>query len=137
MNNWLREEVDEFFRSRDRDFDGHLSFEEFVGEESTMEKLFKNMDRNKDGKVSKQVNCSRYVILKNFFDNDCNLNLMQEFMSICSNLTEAQAGFKMLKKLLNYLRLKVEAAFSKFDITGDKMLSYREFCDMINSHESG
>ena len=58
-------------------------------------------------------------------------------MSICSNLTEAQARFKMLKKLLNYLLLKVEAAFSKFDITGDKMLSYREFCDMINSHESG
>ena len=70
MNNWLREEVDDFFRSRDRDFDGHLSFEEFGGEESTMEKLFKNMDRNKDGKVSKQVKystCHPVIFLFLFF----------------------------------------------------------------------
>jgi Ca2+-binding EF-hand superfamily protein len=51
----FRQEVEDFFLSRDRDFDGHLTFEEFLGEESAMEKLFKNMDKNKDGKVSKQV----------------------------------------------------------------------------------
>ena len=60
----------------DRDFDGRLSFEEFMGElgaknrerescdwnfffksgeETTLEKLFKNMDKNNDGVVSKQV----------------------------------------------------------------------------------
>ena len=39
----------------DRDFDGRLSFEEFMGEESTIEKLFKNMDKNGDGFVTKQV----------------------------------------------------------------------------------
>ena len=39
----------------DRDFDGRLSFEEFMGEESTIEKLFKNMDKNGDGLVTKQV----------------------------------------------------------------------------------
>ena len=48
-------EVEDFFRSRDRDFDGFLSFEEFLGEESKLEKLFKRMDKNNDGKVSKQV----------------------------------------------------------------------------------
>ena len=52
----FREEVEDFFRSRDRDFDGYLSFEEFLGEESKLEKLFKKMDKNNDGKVSKQVN---------------------------------------------------------------------------------
>ena len=39
----------------DRDFDGRLTFEEFMGEESTIEKLFKNMDKNGDGFVTKQV----------------------------------------------------------------------------------
>ena len=39
----------------DRDFDGRLSFEEFMGEESPIEKLFKNMDKNGDGFVTKQV----------------------------------------------------------------------------------
>ena len=39
----------------DRDFDGRLSFEEFIGEESNIEKLFKNMDKNGDGVVTKEV----------------------------------------------------------------------------------
>ena len=51
----FREEVEEFFASMDRDFDGRLTFEEFMGEESTIEKLFKNMDKNRDGFVTKQV----------------------------------------------------------------------------------
>ena len=40
----------------DRDFDGSLTFEEFMGEESTIEKLFKNMDKDGDGLLTKQVN---------------------------------------------------------------------------------
>ena len=51
----FREKVEEFFDSIDRDFDGRLSFEEFMGEESPIEKLFKNMDKNGDGLVTKQV----------------------------------------------------------------------------------
>ena len=31
--------MEEFFYSNDRDFDGYLSFEEFIGEESHVEKL--------------------------------------------------------------------------------------------------
>ena len=50
-----REEVEDFFSRMDRDFDGRLSFEEFMGEESPIEKLFKNMDKNGDGVVTKQV----------------------------------------------------------------------------------
>ena len=49
--------MEEFFASRDRDFDGQLTFEEFLGEESKIEKLFKKMDKNNDGKVSEQVRC--------------------------------------------------------------------------------
>ena len=50
-----REEVDRFFLSMDRDFDGRLSFAEIMGEETPIEKLFKLMDKNGDGFVSKKV----------------------------------------------------------------------------------
>ena len=36
--------MEEFFTFMDRDYDGILSFEEFMGEESTIERLFKSMD---------------------------------------------------------------------------------------------
>ena len=39
----------------DRDFDGRLSLEEFLGEESKIEKLFRLMDKNADGFVTKKV----------------------------------------------------------------------------------
>jgi len=58
--------------------------------------LFKNMDKNNDGVVSKQ-----------------------EFMTICTNLTDEQ----------------VKMAFSKFDTSGDDKLDYREFCEMIKQKE--
>ena len=38
----------------DRDFDGRLTLEEFLGEETPIEKLFKLMDRNGDGFVTKK-----------------------------------------------------------------------------------
>ena len=52
--------MEEFFDFMDRDFDGRLTFEEFMGEESTIEKLFKNMDKNGDGFVTKQVEKSPF-----------------------------------------------------------------------------
>ena len=50
-----REEVAEFFQRMDRDYDGKLSFEEFMGEESRAERLFKLMDKDGDGYVTKNV----------------------------------------------------------------------------------
>ena len=50
-----REEVEKFFAEMDRDFDGRLSLEEFLGEESKIEKLFRLMDKNADGFVTKKV----------------------------------------------------------------------------------
>ena len=55
----------------DRDFDGRLSFEEFMGEETTLEKLFKNMDKNGDGVVTKQV---RFTLLHEFKSNSKKLH---------------------------------------------------------------
>lgn len=62
-------EVEEFFHEMDRDFDGRLSFEEFMGEETTLEKLFKSMDKDGDGTVTKE-----------------------EFRKICKNLTQDQVS---------------------------------------------
>ena len=54
-NIFSRAEVSEFFDRMDRDFDGRLSFGEFMGEETPLEKVFKNMDKDGDGSVSKEV----------------------------------------------------------------------------------
>ena len=51
----FRKEVEEFFDEMDRDFDGRLSFSEFMGEETPLEKLFKSMDKDGDGTVTKEV----------------------------------------------------------------------------------
>ena len=57
-----REEVQEFFRTMDRDFDQKLTFAEFMGEESHIEKLFKSMDKNNDGFVTKKVSLCRIIL---------------------------------------------------------------------------
>ena len=63
--NIKRKEVEEFFNYMDRDYDGRLSFEEFMGEECTIEKLFKNMDKNNDGYISKHVSTRSKEKLQN------------------------------------------------------------------------
>ena len=47
--------MSDFFDRMDRDYDGRLSFGEFMGEETPLEKVFKNMDKDGDGTVSKDV----------------------------------------------------------------------------------
>ena len=47
--------MEKLFNALDRDFDGRLSLEEFLGEETPIEKLFKLMDKNRDGYVTKKV----------------------------------------------------------------------------------
>ena len=51
----LRREVDGFFKILDKNSDGKLSFEEFLGEETHIEKIFRTMDKDNDGYVTKQV----------------------------------------------------------------------------------
>ena len=51
----------------DRDFDGKLSFEEFMGEETPLERLFRSMDKDGDGAVTKEVDLN--VKLKSFNKN--------------------------------------------------------------------
>ena len=55
IGNNPRAEVEDFFKTMDRDFDQKLTFAEFMGEESHIEKLFKSMDKNNDGFVTEKV----------------------------------------------------------------------------------
>ena len=50
-----REDVEKMFLELDKDFDGKLSWREFIGEETTTERAFKLFDENHDGKISKSV----------------------------------------------------------------------------------
>ena len=38
---FFRDDVQQLFREKDRDFDGYLSFEEFTGQETKIEMAFK------------------------------------------------------------------------------------------------
>ena len=58
------------FTERDRDRDGSLSFAEFVGQETQMEKAFRMMDKDGDGFVTKS-----------------------EFKKVCKNLTRYSSSF--------------------------------------------
>ena len=50
-----REDVEKMFTELDKDFDGKLSWKEFIGEETSIEIAFKLFDENKDGSISKGV----------------------------------------------------------------------------------
>ena len=83
----------------DRDYDGRLSFGEFMGEETPLEKVFKNMDKDGDGSVSKEVG-EKY---NKRFKHCIIWNDVQEFTKLCKHLTPQQ----------------VEEGFAKFDTSGD------------------
>merc|ERR1719317_51059 len=87
--------AEKLFKLMDKelDDDGRLSFEEFMGEPSRAEKLFKLMDKDGDGFVTKN-----------------------EFKEVCKNLKKEQ----------------IEATFRKFDQTGNDKLNLQEFRDMMN-----
>ena len=51
--------MERMFDSKDKDSDGRLSFEEFMGEESRAERFFKLMDKDGDGYVTKHVRSIR------------------------------------------------------------------------------
>ena len=43
------------FQRLDKDNDGKLSWREFIGEETTIERTFKLFDENQDGTITKKV----------------------------------------------------------------------------------
>ena len=69
---FFREEVEKFFIEMDRDFDGKLSFEEFMGEETALERLFKSMDRDGDGNVTKEARETFSVLFIFMHHASCN-----------------------------------------------------------------
>ena len=51
-----RDEAEKLLESKELATDGRLSYEEFMGEQTKAEKLFKLMDKDGDGYVTKNVN---------------------------------------------------------------------------------
>ena len=52
--------MEKLFESKELDVDGRLSFEEFMGEQSRAERLFKLMDKDGDGFVTKNVSLGSF-----------------------------------------------------------------------------
>ena len=67
MSTSAREEVIDMFKEKDRDLDGKLSWEEFMGEETKTEMAFKMLDLNHDGYITKSVSCHDCWIFKKLF----------------------------------------------------------------------
>ena len=65
FNFYFSDDVMAMFDERDKDHDGFLSFEEFSGQETKMERAFKSMDKDGDGFITKA-----------------------EFKLVCKNLTK-------------------------------------------------
>ena len=51
----IRDEATKLLESKDLDTEGRMSYEEFMGEQTKAEKLFKLMDKDGDGYVTKNV----------------------------------------------------------------------------------
>ena len=54
----IRDEATKLLESKDLDTEGRMSYEEFMGEQTKAEKLFKLMDKDGDGYVTKHVSAS-------------------------------------------------------------------------------
>ena len=92
------------FDDKDKDLDGRLSFEEFMGEQSRAERLFKLMDKDGDGFVTKNVSYTKIVRIAHYFQaylypcgtgvvstvNNRMLFDFQEFKEVCKNLNREQ-----------------------------------------------
>ena len=51
----IRDEAAKLLESKDLDTEGRMSYEEFMGEQTKAERLFKLMDKDGDGYVTKNV----------------------------------------------------------------------------------
>ena len=92
-----RDEAEKLMETKDLDTDGRLSYEEFMGESSKAEKLFRLMDKDGDGYVTKNVRenwlsfitkYQSYILLKLI----CIL-FFQEFKEVCKNLSKDQVEY--------------------------------------------
>ena len=67
-SNWniiFRDEAEKLLESKDIDIEGRLSYEQFMGEETRAEKLFKLMDKDGDGWISKNVS-QKSIVFSNW-----------------------------------------------------------------------
>lgn len=92
------DEAEKLLESKDIDIEGRLSYEQFMGEETRAEKLFKLMDKDGDGYVTKNEfkevckNLSKDQIEATFrkFDQTGNDKLnLKEFSDMMSKRTDA------------------------------------------------
>ena len=67
---YSRDEVERMFENKDKDLDGRLSFEEFMGEKTRAERLFQLMDKDGDGYVTKHVRLVRMIATSLFLLSD-------------------------------------------------------------------
>ena len=137
MDYYLRKEVEKFFAERDRDFDGRLSLEEFLGEETQIEKLFRLMDKNKDGFVTKKVrNWESFQKIKKFGD----ISMHKTFYSFAQKrvLMKSFPSIDCTTLLMNYSLTKPKyplypPLLSKILCASHKMLTFRSLWQSAQS----
>jgi len=120
------------FEKADKDKDGEISMEDWISalkkakfefSRKDVEDIFKEKDKDLNGKLSWEEFCGEKTPTEKAFcimdvDNSGKVS-KEEFRTFCKALSTKQ----------------VEAAFKKFDISGDDELDYEEFCKLMNSRD--
>eukprot|EP00095_Tigriopus_kingsejongensis_P007265 maker-scaffold144_size312663-snap-gene-0.7 protein:Tk07265 transcript:maker-scaffold144_size312663-snap-gene-0.7-mRNA-1 annotation:"Calmodulin" len=122
------------FTEADKNKDGYLSMEEYVGvfqdhgiaiTQDEVMMFFNSKDRDRDGRISYEEFCDKETVNERAFKAmDINND---GFVSKAEMLKASNRSTRRLSAD------DIEACFREFDKDRDKKLSYEEFCDMMNT----
>ena len=122
----------------DRDFDQKLTFAEFMGEESHIEKLFKSMDKNNDGFVTKKVKLRHIVLNYQIYSSNWNLlfntYLTFNLLSSFSKQDQRQHDFKIKDtKIQEICNLQIKPSITFW--TSVNLQEFNDVCQNLSEEQ--
>ena len=98
---------------KEKNFDGRLSFAEFMGEETPLEKLFKSMDKDGDGTVTKEVFVITIIINIVTYYKDGDGTVTIEVKILDRGLGTSGRGFSRIEEPEFVILFRSSAAYAR------------------------